>query len=469
MKIEFKNIGALKHGELSLKPLNVFCGANNSGKTYAMYMVYGIMSRLNASFPISLPEIGKYAKELLAEGVCEIDAVEFYKKHASQISENLAAIVARDLDHFFNSPSTYFADAEINISLDEDKDETVRQIEAVKINRKALTSRRTENERTLRVAKVEGSRILKFSAIGEFDGSDQRAFINFIRRNLIRCLFFPKSQTIFLLPAERAGINIFQRELVAKRTAMFHQGGLALQRAEEDIGKFVARYPEPIADYIDFLNNLDVYEIEEGPFADLANELEGGVLGGRYVVENGDIMFVPAEKDNAISLHLASSTVKTYFGLWFYLRHIAADGGWLMIDEPELSLHPDNQRKVARILSRLVHRGVNVMLSTHSDYIVREFNNAIMLSKDFADRDMLMEKYQYSKENLISPCDVAAYNFHNSCMAPMEVDPSEGIIVKTFDDVINNLNKSSNEIFYALQDDACSTQNDMPEEDTDGQ
>jgi predicted ATPase len=42
-------------------------------------------------------------------------------------------------------------------------------------------------------------------------------------------------------------------------------------------------------------------------------------------------------------LHFTSSTVKTLFSLVFYLQHLAKPGDYLMIDEPELSLHPDNR------------------------------------------------------------------------------------------------------------------------------
>jgi hypothetical protein len=34
----------------------------------------------------------------------------------------------------------------------------------------------------------------------------------------------------------------------------------------------------------------------------------------------------------------------------------------------------------------------------------------------------------------------------------MEIDVNEGIIAETFDDVINNLNQSSNDIYYASQE-----------------
>ena len=53
-----------------------------------------------------------------------------------------------------------------------------------------------------------------------------------------------------------------------------------------------------------------------------------------------------------------------------------------MIDEPELNLHPDNQRRIARLLARLVNLGIKVFITTHSSYIIKELNTLIMLNRD---------------------------------------------------------------------------------------
>ena len=53
-----------------------------------------------------------------------------------------------------------------------------------------------------------------------------------------------------------------------------------------------------------------------------------------------------------------------------------------MADEPELNLHPANQRRIARLFARLVNLGVKVFITTHSDYIVKELNTLIMLNHD---------------------------------------------------------------------------------------
>jgi hypothetical protein len=107
---------------------------------------------------------------------------------------------------------------------------------------------------------------------------------------------------------------------------------------------------------------------------------------------------------------------------------------------------------LARVLAKLVNNGVKVILSTHSPYFVRELNNLIMLSKSFVKASELRERYGYEPGEYLKPEKVSAYLFDKKTIKEMEIDPNEGIIAQTFDDVINNLNQSSNDIYYASQE-----------------
>lgn len=44
MKIEIKNLGALKQAEFTLGDMTILCGSNNTGKTYATYALFGFLS-----------------------------------------------------------------------------------------------------------------------------------------------------------------------------------------------------------------------------------------------------------------------------------------------------------------------------------------------------------------------------------------------------------------------------------------
>jgi predicted ATPase len=107
------------------------------------------------------------------------------------------------------------------------------------------------------------------------------------------------------------------------------------------------------------------------------------IIGGEYKVsKDGEVQFIPvSNKRMKLSLVESSSAVRSLLDIGFYLRHIAAPGDLLMVDEPELNLHPENQSRVARLFAQLVNIGIKVFITTHSDYIVKEINTMIMLNQ----------------------------------------------------------------------------------------
>lgn len=40
MRFKVRNLGAIQQGELTQRPLTIFCGPNNTGKTWVMYSLY---------------------------------------------------------------------------------------------------------------------------------------------------------------------------------------------------------------------------------------------------------------------------------------------------------------------------------------------------------------------------------------------------------------------------------------------
>lgn len=86
------------------------------------------------------------------------------------------------------------------------------------------------------------------------------------------------------------------------------------------------------------------------------------------------------EEDWVIASH-------TGFGITYALPVIlggllAAPGSTLIVDSPEAHLHPFAQTAIARFLSKIASSGVNVILETHSDYIVDGLRISITSSED---------------------------------------------------------------------------------------
>ena len=54
MKIQIKNLGALKQAMLTLGDLTIICGVNNTGKTYATYALFGFLDSWREMFSIEI-------------------------------------------------------------------------------------------------------------------------------------------------------------------------------------------------------------------------------------------------------------------------------------------------------------------------------------------------------------------------------------------------------------------------------
>ena len=92
------------------------------------------------------------------------------------------------------------------------------------------------------------------------------------------------------------------------------------------------------------------------------------------------------EEGKSIEMHLTSSMVKELAGLVLYLKYLANENDLLIIDEPEMNLHPEAQVKLLEILTMAVNRGLKVLITTHSPYIVDYLCN-------------LMEGYEVKEKN----------------------------------------------------------------------
>ena len=122
-----------------------------------------------------------------------------------------------------------------------------------------------------------------------------------------------------------------------------------------------------------------------------------------------------------------------------------------MIDEPELGLHPENQIKMARALVRLVNSGVKVWITTHSDYIIKEINNMLMLSSEMENREALMEELGYERDEILQKRDFRGYlvewdaTLGGGKTRPILVDEF-GMVESSFDETIVDLNQRSRKI-----------------------
>ncbi len=175
------------------------------------------------------------------------------------------------------------------------------------------------------------------------------------------------------------------------------------------------------------------------------------MLSGYFKFKNGEIRFISKARKHGkfdIPLHLASSSARALSDLYFYLKHMARENQLLIIDEPESHLNTANQIEMARLLAHCVNRGVKVLITTHSDYLIKEFNNLIMLNNSFEGKgNFLKSNKQYSSADYLRPESVGAYICENGTLTPCNVD-NKGMDIHSFDDTIDEINRVADELDF---------------------
>ncbi len=113
-------------------------------------------------------------------------------------------------------------------------------------------------------------------------------------------------------------------------------------------------------------------------------------------------------------MNMVSSMVKELAPLALYLSYSAQAGEWLIIDEPELNLHPEAQVKLTELLAMLVNADLSLLLTTHSPYFVDHLMN-LMKAYEHNDKEIIKEDfYLQQTEAFISKDNVAVYLFKDS-------------------------------------------------------
>ena len=212
----------------------------------------------------------------------------------------------------------------------------------------------------------------------------------------------------YYLPAARSGIMQSHRVIMSslvKRTTR-----VGLERFPE-----VPTLPGVIAEFMQQIILYEEERVSNSEMEDIAAALESDVLAGQIHVKPSpsgypDFRYRPHTTKEDMRLSQASSMVSELAPLVLFIRGLIQPGDTLIIEEPEAHLHPGAQTEIAATLARLVRAGVRVVVTTHSDWLLKEIGNLIR-------EGVLNEKGELRKksdgpESWLLPDEVGAWHFH---------------------------------------------------------
>ncbi len=255
----------------------------------------------------------------------------------------------------------------------------------------------------------------------------------------------------FFFPAERSAINLYHTEIISGRSKMwerFSNNKFLDTNAEDDKSYRFTPDTMPNMAYLHFIyDNVTQKLLNESPYSYIATDFET-LIGGKIDVKDTKITFQPQSEAVELDIHVSSSTVKSLLGLVFYFRYWAQKGDIIFIDEPELNLHPENQRRIAHLFAKIVNSGIKIVMSTHSDYITKELSSLILLNHEFSQKQEITEKYHISPNEFLNKDIIGVYNFsENGIVEPLAITDF-GIEINTFDTQIDAQSKMYNEIYF---------------------
>ncbi|MDD1414912.1 ATP-binding protein [Dolichospermum sp. ST_con] len=461
MKIKVKHLGALREAEFTLGELTIICGGNNTGKTYATYALFGFLFTWRRMLSIQIND--DKIENLLADGVIRLDIEEYVKK-SQQIVAKACQRYTQELPKIFAAPIDKFKQTEFNISLEiENKNINL----ASKFDRKM----RAANAELFSITKSEESTELVITLLIEKDRVEiprdiLKVIISDALKDIIFDQFFPRP---FIASAERTGAAIFRKELNFAKNRLLEEMGQADKNIDkmELLLKEYDDYALPIKTNVDFTRNLETIIKKNSFITDKYPDILADfsdIIGGEYTVtRNDELYYVPKGKRVKLSMDESSSAVRSLLDIGFYLKHEAQVGDLLMVDEPELNLHPENQRRIARLFARLVNLGMKVFITTHSDYIIKELNTLIMLNHDKPHLKRIAQQEGYRPEELIAADKIKVYIAEETDMklegntrktkcqtlTLADINPELGIEARSFDTTIETMNRIQEAIVWS--------------------
>lgn len=463
MKFHFENLGLLDEADIELADLTLICGENNTGKTYATYAVYGFLRSWRSILRFVLAdEISALLKD---SSQYRLDLAAMFDGKVDHYLERMGKAYVRGLPRAFATESNVFEKTVCSIGSCKETDLLTqgyqRTVQAGASGKVLATLKKEAGSAMLDVLVADADVLMQ-----PFGGLD-----DFIADAIADIVFAPHLPRVHIASAERTGAAIFRKELDMARTRMLK----AIQQIDSKelkrnpfkvLQEIEADYAWPVEDNVDFVRQLEDIDKRTGDLAKANPELQTSfdtILGGSYKVVKQQLVFqAKGAGKQRFTMNESSSCIRALLDVGFYLRCKAKAGDLFMIDEPELNLHPKNQRAFARLVARMVNAGIKVFITTHSDYLVKELNTLIMLNQRTVHTRAVQQQYKYDDAELLDPAKVRLYMTGTASKVQpgakrsskirmlklANIYPDRGIEVETFDDTIETMNSIQSEILY---------------------
>lgn len=448
--LDIKQLGPVKDSQVIWRPLTVFIGPNNSGKTYTAYLIYGILTTIPFNFGLEEKKI----KELFYKGKIRLSFETIKKKWIKAWQKQIKDYLIPTFweQYFAIENSTPIIEI---IGFQPEILKEVKVKESLGIGSPSFEARwllggvleytasLVKEEEFLYISILNQEKYFLENEISNQDIEEEIKYINFqvpFCRAFAKLLGLPLQHLV--IPAERTAFLFYKQWFVIKdrireifrklQVSKIRQKeplridknilDIELERMLSSVLEDVS-FPKIFEDFLSFLLLIERKKTTK-VYEKVISLLEKKLLKGKILIQNENFWFDYGQGNVEISG--ASSGVKALLPLEKFLK-ISHKGALLVIDEPEMHLHPEAQVILAIAIAIAVNLGLRVLLTTHSPYILDTFNflawaHQIREKIKKIGNSSLEEKFKkiletspfdVPEEALIDPAHLSTYFFRN--------------------------------------------------------
>ena len=409
VKLYLNNFGPFEEAEVELKPLTVFIGRNSTGKSMLSYLLWVLSSAEALPYRVEagwepVVEIAERVVRRVKEGRIESEDLE-------ELVKAFVKVLVDAVKHGLEERFRYAFGVELR--------------ELVRIGRDKAVIEVHGGCAKIRLSLEDEVKIEEFDLCVE--GMLRKVDVKVLRGGYVHVRYgsYLKKHKVYSI-ADVAGLVV---ELLSHHTAVeFHWLALAtplltymLPDSRAGITRTLLKpYISPTllsgvlgvdSEYVSTYFRLAEWLSRNPWVVDLIRPLleELGVtIDVRF--ESGVYnIYVKSWSNKMMPIAMAPSGVREATTVALALLMVEPNGLGpvnVFIEEPEAHLHPRAQRSLAKIISRAVNMGKNVIVTTHSDYLISALNNLIALSQLPKRR---LKRLGYTKEEVLPPESIAAY------------------------------------------------------------